>query len=41
MELVETQIQSSQVQRPRCKTAMQLVRHIDLKGLPDIYIFLL
>jgi ribosomal protein S27AE len=39
MELVKTKIQSSQVQCPRCKTAMQLVRHIDLKGLPGIYIF--
>ncbi len=39
MKLVETQIQSSQVHCPHCKAAMQLVRHIDLKGMPDIYIF--
>ena len=39
MKLVETQIQSSQVQCPSCKAAMQLVRRIDLKGMPDIYIF--
>jgi predicted nucleic acid-binding Zn ribbon protein len=38
MKLVETH-QSRQVQCPRCKAAMQLVRHIDLKGLPEIYIF--
>jgi hypothetical protein len=36
MKLVETQ---GQVQCLRCKMAMQLVRHIDLKGMPDIYIF--
>jgi len=39
MKPVETQTQSSQVQCPCCKVAMQFVRHIDLKGLPDIYIF--
>ena len=38
MKPVEIQIQSSQVQCPHCK-AVQLVRHIDLKGMPDIYIF--
>ena len=39
MKPVEIQIQFSQAQCPRCKAAMQLVRHIDLKGMPDIYIF--
>jgi transposase-like protein len=39
MKPVKTQIQSSDVQCPRCKAPMQLVRQIDLKGLPDIYIF--
>ena len=39
MKLLEPQVQSSQVQCPCCKAAMQLVRHIDLKGMPDIYIF--
>ena len=39
MKPAEIHIQSNQVQCPRCKTAMQLVRHIDLKGMPDIYIF--
>jgi hypothetical protein len=39
MNPVDTQIQSSRVQCPFCNAAMQLVRHIDLKGMPDIYIF--
>jgi transposase-like protein len=39
MKPVETQLQSTQVQCPRCKAAMHLVRHIDLKGMPNIYIF--
>jgi len=39
MTPAETQIHSSQVQCPHCNMAMQLVRHIDLKGMPDIYIF--
>jgi hypothetical protein len=39
MELVKPQIETSPVQCPHCKTAMQLIRHIDLKGMPDIYIF--
>ena len=39
MKLLEPQVQSSEAQCPRCKAAMQLVRHIDLKGMPDIYIF--
>jgi hypothetical protein len=38
MKPVEIQIQFSQAQCPHCKAAMQLVRHIDLKGMPDIYI---
>jgi hypothetical protein len=39
MKPVEIRFPSSQVQCPHCKAAMQLVRHIDLKGMPDIYIF--
>ena len=39
MKPVETQIRPSQMQCPHCKAAMQLVRRIDLKRLPDIYIF--
>jgi hypothetical protein len=39
MKPVDTQTQSSQAQCPFCKAAMQLVRHIDLNGMPDIYIF--
>jgi predicted nucleic acid-binding Zn ribbon protein len=39
MRPTEIHTQSSQVQCPHCKAAMQLVRHIDLKGMPDIYIF--
>jgi hypothetical protein len=39
MKLLEPQVQSGEVQCPCCKAAMQLVRHIDLKGLPDIYFF--
>jgi hypothetical protein len=39
MKPAEIHIQSNQVQCPHCKTAMHLVRHINLKGMPDIYIF--
>jgi hypothetical protein len=39
MQLIETQIQPNRGQCPCCKEAMQLVRHIDLKGMPDIYVF--
>ncbi len=39
MKLVETQIETSQVQCPCCKAAMQLLRRIDLKEMPHIYIF--
>jgi hypothetical protein len=39
MKPVKTQIQSTDVQCPCCKAPMQLVRQIDLQGLPDIYIF--
>jgi hypothetical protein len=39
MKSVEVDIQSSQVQCPCCGAAIRLVRHIDLRGLPDIYIY--
>jgi hypothetical protein len=39
MKSAEIDIQSSQMQCPRCRAAMQLVRHIDLRGLPNIYIY--
>jgi hypothetical protein len=39
MKTLKTQFQSSDVQCPCCKGPMRLVRQIDLKGLPDIYIF--
>ncbi len=39
MRPAEIHTRFGEVQCPRCKAAMQLVRHIDLKGLPDIYIF--
>jgi hypothetical protein len=39
MKPVEIQIPSSQAQCPHCRASMQLVRHIDLKGMPNIYIY--
>jgi len=37
--MIGTETQSTTVQCPHRHAAMQLVRHLDLNGLPDLHIF--
>ena len=39
MIMVPTETQSTTLVCPHCRGTMQLVRHIDLNGLPNIYVF--
>jgi hypothetical protein len=39
MNPVVMHAQSPEVQCPHCTVATQLIRHIDLTGMPNIYVF--
>ena len=37
--MIDQQTQSTLLQCPHCHDTMQLVRHIDIKKLPEIFVF--
>jgi hypothetical protein len=39
MKTAETQVRSLDVQCPHCRVTMRLMRHINLTGMPGIYVF--
>jgi hypothetical protein len=39
VEMKPVHAQSPEVQCPHCRVAMRLIRHIDLTGMPNIYVF--
>ena len=38
MKTAETQVRSLDVQCPHCRVTMRLMRHINLTGMPGIYV---
>jgi len=39
MKTAETQVRSLDVQCPHCRVTMRLMRHINLTGMPGVYVF--